>query len=164
MVIQDNADHKCQACWKSRLRIMSGLKKFIAVDNYASVKIGDLQKETKSKKVVKPGFTADFPGAVIFDEGADKLTLRAPEESVLRTFIDTRNVGNKRCGPPLVDADSHAFCQAIFQGVEGPEWDAMYYRYKDLHPSVKNKISEEKTRRLKCCGPRKTQKIRVGLP
>ena len=66
---------------KSHLKIMSGLRKFIAVDSYTSVKIGDLQKEMRSKEVVRPRFTADFPGAV-FREGADKLTLRTHGESV----------------------------------------------------------------------------------
>ena len=58
---------------------------FIAVDNNATVKIGDLEKETRSKKVVKPRFTTDFLGPVV-REGADELTLRAHEERVLRTY------------------------------------------------------------------------------
>ena len=62
--------------------------------------------------MVKPMFTTDFLGAAI-GEGADELTLRAHEEGVLRTFIDTTNVGNKRWRPPQVDEDRHAFCQAM---------------------------------------------------
>ena len=73
---------------------MDGLRKFIAVDNYEAVKAGDLYRETRFKKVVKPRFTTDFPGAD-FWEGADELTLRAYEEGVLRTFTDTANVGNR---------------------------------------------------------------------
>ena len=52
-------------------------------------------------------------------------------------FIDKANVGSKRWRPPQVDEDWHAFCLAIFEGIEGPEWEAMYYRYKDLHQAVK---------------------------
>ena len=74
---------------------MDGLRLFVAVDNYAAVKIGDLEKETRSKKDEKPRFATDFPRAVI-REGAGELTLRAHEEGVLRTFIDTSNMGNKR--------------------------------------------------------------------
>ena len=44
---------------------MDGLRKFIVVDNHDSVKVGDLHRATKSKKVVKRRFTTDFPGAVI---------------------------------------------------------------------------------------------------
>ena len=71
---------------KSRSSFMEGLWKFTAVDH--------LHRETKSKKVVKPKFTTDFSGAVI-REGADELTLRAHEEGVLRTFIDTSNARPK---------------------------------------------------------------------
>ena len=121
---------------------MDGLRLFIAVDNYAAVKIGDPQKETRSKKVVTPRFTTDFPGAVLLD-AAGELTLRAHEEGVFRTFIDTANVGNKRWRPPQVDEDWHAFCSAIFEGIERPEWEAMCYRYKDLHQAVKKQEMEE---------------------
>ena len=89
------------------LQILDGLRKFIAVDNHEAVTVGDLHLETGSKNVVKPKFTADFPGAVIH-EGAGELTLRAHEEGVLRTFIDTPNVGDRGLGPPLADAERHA--------------------------------------------------------
>ena len=36
---------------------------------------------------------------------------------MLRTFIDTTDAGDNRWGPPLVDEDWHAICQAIFQSV-----------------------------------------------
>ena len=120
---------------ESRRKIMDGLRLFIAVDNRAAVKIRDLHKESRSRKVVKPSFTTDSREAVLRDD-AGELTLRAHEEGVLRTFIDPANVGNKRWGPPLVDEDWHAFCLAISEGVEGPEWEAVYHRYKDLHQAV----------------------------
>ena len=41
-------------------------------------------------------------------------------------------------GLPLVDADWHAFCQATFHGVEGPEWEAMYHHHKNLNQAVKS--------------------------
>ena len=63
---------------------MDGLRKFIAVDNSAAGKIRDLEKK-QSKKVVKPKFTTDFPGAVV-QKGADELTLRAHEEGAMRAF------------------------------------------------------------------------------
>ena len=64
----------------------------------------------ESTKVVKPKCTTVVLGAVS-REGAD-------EEGVVRTFIDTPNVGDQRWEPPLADADWHAFCQTICQGVE----------------------------------------------
>ena len=61
----------------------------------------------------------------------------------MRTFIDTSTVGDQRWEPLQVGADWHAFCQSIFQGVEGPEWEAMCYHYKDLHQAVKSKTPGE---------------------
>ena len=100
---------------RSRSTTVDGLRKFISEDNHEAVKVGDLHRETMSKKVVKPKFTS--PGAVI-EEGADEVILRSHEEGVLRTFIDTSFVGDHRWERPLADADWHAFSQAIFQGVE----------------------------------------------
>ena len=99
--------------------MIDGLRKFVVVCNCEAVTSGDLEKETKSKKVVKPNFTTDFPGAAI-QEGAGELPLRAHEKDVVRSFVDTTNVGNKRWSPPLVDEDWPAFCQAFYKGVEGP--------------------------------------------
>ena len=39
---------------------------FSAVDNHAAIKIGDLQRETRSKKVVQPRFTTVFQVQPLF--------------------------------------------------------------------------------------------------
>ena len=67
-------------------------------------------------RAVEPRSTADFPGAVI-REGTDEVTLRAHEEGVLRSFIDTAKVEDQKWEPPPVDADWHSFCQAIWTRV-----------------------------------------------
>ena len=41
---------------------------------------------------------------------------------MLRTFVDTTDVGDNRWGPHLMDEHWHAICHAIFKGVEGAEW------------------------------------------
>ena len=73
---------------RSRSRVMDGLRKFTTVDNHEAVKVGDLHRETRSKKVVMPRITTDFPGAV-FREGMD-----------VRTSVDTSKVGDQRWEPP----------------------------------------------------------------
>ena len=89
------------------------------------------------------------------------LPLRAHEEGVLRTFIDTSNVGDQRWGSPLVDAEWHASCQAIFQG---PEWEAFDYHCKDLHQAVKSKTFGE-SKKSKVLWAMKEAKDRgVGFP
>ena len=76
---------------KCRRKTMDGLRGcLLQSTKYAAVQIGVLQKEARSKKVVKPKFTKDFLGAVVW-EGAGVLTLRAHEEGILRTLIDTTN-------------------------------------------------------------------------
>ena len=70
---------------KSRSRKVDGLGKFIVVDNHEAVRVGGTENRVPT----------EFSGAVIW-EGADELTLRAQEESVVRTFIDTSNVGDGR--------------------------------------------------------------------
>ena len=34
-------------------------------------------------------------------------------------------------GPPLVDYDWYAFCQALYKGTEGEDWEEMYDSYKE---------------------------------
>ena len=127
---------------RSRLKMMDELTRFMMVDNFETVQVGDLDKNMESKKVVKPKFTTDFPEAVT-REGADELTLRAEEAGMLRTFMDTTDVGDSRWVPPLVDEDWHAICQAVFQGVDGSEWEAMCNTHKELHQAVHCETSRE---------------------
>ena len=46
---------------------------------------------------MKPKFNADFLEAVVW-KGADELTLRADQQGMLRTSIDTTDVGDNRWG------------------------------------------------------------------
>ena len=93
------------------------------VDNQEAVVIGDLQKNSVALPVVEPKFGEDCTEAAV-REAVEELTLRRGEEGGLRTFIDTTNVGDNRWRPPLVDADWHAACQAIYEGSEREEWPA----------------------------------------
>ena len=104
---------------QSRLKITNKLRRFIEVDSNEAVKIGDLGKRSSSTR----RFSRTRPSG----KGAAELTLREGEESTLHSFINTANVGASRWGPLLVDADWHAFCRAICQGIEGQEWETMYY-------------------------------------
>ena len=78
----------------------------------------------------KPQFSEDLPDAVI-REGADELTLRAEEVGSARTFFYAKHVELERRGPPLVGADWHAFCETIYKGIEGKEWEALHYHHRD---------------------------------
>ena len=94
--------------------------------------------------MVEPEFSAYCPEAAV-REGVEELTLRRDEKGGLPTFVDTTNVsdkrrglptfvdttnvGDNRWGTPLVDEDGHAACQAIREGIEGEEWEKLYYKY-----------------------------------
>ena len=39
-------------------------------------------------------------------------------------------------GPPLVDEDWHAVRQAICKGVEGADWEKLYYKFVDMNKAV----------------------------
>ena len=45
--------------------------------------------------------------------------------------------------PPVVYEEWHAIFQAIFQGVEGPEWETIYYKCGELRKAAKCKKSGE---------------------
>ena len=47
-------------------------------------------------------------------KGAAELTMRAEEVGAQRAFINTEHLEFERWGPPVVDADWHAFFQAIY--------------------------------------------------
>ena len=94
-------------------------------DNHSAVDVVDLRQGTRSLEVRKPQFSEAFPEATIREE-ADELTLRADEEDTQRAFTNTEHIEFERWGPPLVDADWHAFCQAIYNKIEGKEWEELY--------------------------------------
>ena len=39
-------------------------------------------------------------------------------------------------GPSLVGADWYAFCQALYKGIEGEDWEEMYESYKEMSRTV----------------------------
>ena len=96
--------------------------------------------------MMKPKFTTYFPDAAV-REGADELALRAAE-GVLRSFMDTTNVGDKRWEPALADGDWHAICLAIYKGVEGAEWETIYCKYVELSTLVHDRSERQESRFL----------------
>ena len=43
---------------------------------------------------------------------------------------------SQKDGPPLVDADWYAFCQALYKGIEGEDWEEMHDSYKVMSRAV----------------------------
>ena len=65
-------------------------------------------------------------------ESPEDLTLRANEVGTWKSCINVDHIAKERWGPPLVDADWHAFCQAIYKGIQGGDWEELYDCYKEM--------------------------------
>ena len=104
--------------------------------------VGGLRRGNISVDVKKPQFCVAFPEAVI-REGAGEFTLRADEVGTQRAFINTEQIQLERWGPPLVDADGHAFCQTIHKGCAGDDWEELCCHHRELSQAAgAEKLSE----------------------
>ena len=62
-------------------------------------------------------------------------------------------------GPPLVDADWCAFCQAIYKGIEGSEWGELYHHYRDFCKAAGAKKNQVRVKRQRRYGLRRQPKM-----
>ena len=60
-----------------------------------------------------------------------------------RAFINTEHIEFERWGPLLVDADCHAPCQAIYEGIEGKEREELYCHHRDMSKATRSKKPSE---------------------
>ena len=72
--------------------------------------------------------------------------------NTLKAYINVNHMKPERWGPPLVDADWYAFCQALDKGIEREDWEEMYDSYKAMCKALGLK-SRRRLRRQKPCGP-----------
>ena len=73
----------------------------------------------------------------------DELTLTADEVKTLKALIYINHIEPERWCPPKVDADWYAFCQALYKGIEGEDWEEMYESYKVMSRAVGVKKPQE---------------------
>ena len=69
-------------------------------------------------------------------ESPDELTFWAEEVNTSKAWIDVNHIEPERWCPLLVDADWHAFCQALCKGIEGEDWEEMYDSYKVMSEAL----------------------------
>ena len=93
-------------------------------------------------KVRKPK-APEMGSDVIVRESPDELTLRAEEVNTSKALINVDHIEPERWGPPLVDADWYAFCQALYKGIEGEDWEEMYDSFKVMSRVVGVKKPQE---------------------
>ena len=73
---------------------------------------------------------------MIVRESPDELTLRPEEVGTSKASKDVNHIESERWSPPLVDADWYAFCQALYKGVEGEDWEEMFDSYKEMSKAL----------------------------
>ena len=106
---------------ESRKGLTDGMREFIRIDNECAWR--------------RPKAPEGCPEVMVWD-GPGELTLRAEEVRTWKSYVNVDHIAKERCGPPLVDYDWHAFCQALFQGIEGNDWKEMYESYKEMRRAV----------------------------
>ena len=70
-------------------------------------------------------------------ESPDELTLGAEEVGTWKTYINVDHV------EPPIDADWHAFCQALYEGIEGEDWGDQNDAYNEMSRAVGVKKPQE---------------------
>ena len=121
---------------------MDGPRSFNKADDHRAVDVSHLRQGTIPLHVRKPKFSEAHPEAAV-REGADGLTLRADEVGTPKGFINIDHIEHDRWGPPLVDADWHAFCPAIYKGIEGKDWEALYDHCREMSKATGAKKPSE---------------------
>ena len=127
---------------ESRKGLTNGVREFIKVDNERALEIGSLSRGTTTFQVRKPK-VPDGCTEVIVRENSDELTLRAEKVGMSKALVNVNHIQQERWGPPLVDADWCAFCQALYKGIEGEDWEDMYYSYKEMSRAVEVETPQE---------------------
>ena len=115
---------------ESRRGLTDGLREFIRVDNERALDVGALRRGTGTFQVRKPK-APEGSSDVIVRESPDELTLRAEGVNTSKALTSP-----ERWGPPLADADWYAFCQALYRGIEGEDWEEMHDSYKVMSRAV----------------------------
>ena len=101
-------------------------------------RVGHLNEGVRSFEVRGPKLEEGC-SEVSIREGPEELTLRAEEVGSQKACSNVGHIAEDRWGPPLVDADWHASCQAMYKGIEGSEWSEVNDYYKEMRKAARVK-------------------------
>ena len=96
---------------QSRKGLTKCLLGFTEVDNERILDVGSLSLGTGTFQVRKPKVPEGCPEGIVRESG----TLRAEEVVTSKALVNVDHIEQERWGPPQVDADWYAFCQALLQ-------------------------------------------------
>ena len=123
--------------------LTNGLREFIKVDNERALDVGSLSRGRGTFQVRKPKVPEGCP-EVIVRENSDELTLTAEEVGTSKVLVNVNYIEQERWGLPLVNADWYPFCQALYKGIEGEDWEQMYFSYRETGGAVGVKPRKQK--------------------
>ena len=112
------------------------------MDNHLALEVGHLREGVRSFQVRRPK-VAEGNQQVPVRESPNELTLRPEEEGTCKSCISFDHIVKERWCNPLVDADWHAFCQALHQIIESEDWEQVYDSYKAMSRAVAIKKPQE---------------------
>ena len=104
----------------SKKGLTDGLRGFIKIDNGCVLEVGYLNQGRGTFKVRKPKVPEGCPEVTV-RENSEELTLRAEEVGTLKACINVDHIAKESWCLPVVDYDWHAFCQALYKGIEGED-------------------------------------------
>ena len=61
----------------------------------------------------------------------------------MKALVNVDHIEKERWCPLLVDADWHAFSEALYKGIEGEHWEEMCFSYKEMRRAVGVKEPQE---------------------
>ena len=105
------------------------------IDNHRALEVGHVSEGFRSFEVRRPKGQQGYPEVTV-RESPDQLTLTAEEVGTWKSYTNVHHIAKERWGPPLVDADWHAFCQALYKDIEGEDWGELHDAYKDTSRAV----------------------------
>ena len=80
---------------------------------------------------------------MIVRESPDELTLRAEEVGTLNVCANVDHMERERWGPPWRITTGVPSCQALYEGIEGEDWEDTYFSYKEMSRAVGVKKPQE---------------------
>ena len=113
----------------SRKGLPDGLRDFIRVVSDRALDVGAPRRGTGTFIKVRKREVPEGGSDVAVRQSPDDLTLRAEEVNTSKALINVNHIEPERWGPLLVHADWYAFCQALYKGIEGKDWEDMYGSY-----------------------------------
>ena len=93
-----------------RKSLAEGLRNFTQVDNHRALEVGHLREGLRSVQVRRPKGEEGCPEVPVRESLG---RIDAWSRGTWKSCINVDHIAKRRWSPPLVDADWHAFCQAL---------------------------------------------------